>query len=183
MDYLFKEEITAIDAAPLADTLKETNMSADKRWDFKEQLQLGDRGEQLFLERYPRKLEIFPGREYDFTVKSSREKLELKTDSYNMDKSDNFFFERFSDVARETPGGPWRAAKDSVDIFCYYFVRHNLWFEFRDLPALTKKLDEMTKKQGLVYIKNRGWTTAGYKVNRESLSEFYSVWQFDPTKD
>ena len=154
-----------------------------KTWNFKVQLELGDRGEQLFLERYPRKIEIHPGREWDFTVKSSREKIELKTDSYNIDKSKNFFLERYSDINRKTPGGPWRAHKDKIDIFCYYFVRHNIWFEFRELPALIERLDDLTKKKGLVYIKNRGWTTGGYKVKRSDLEEFYTVWEFDPKKD
>jgi hypothetical protein len=149
------------------------------KFDFKAQLKVGNRGEELFLERYPRKLEIFPGKAYDFTVKSSRETVELKTDTYNIDKSDNFFFERYSDVNKKSPGGPWRAKKDKIDIFCYYFVRHNIWFEFRDIPGLVKKLDSLTKKQGLIYIKNRGWVTGGYKVKREDVEEFFTVWEFE----
>lgn len=148
-------------------------------FDFQKQLTVGNRGEELFLEHYPRKLEIFPGREYDFTVKSSRQKVELKTDTYNMEKSDNFFFERYSDVHRKTPGGPWRAHKDKIDIFCYYFARHNLWFEFRDLPGLIKELNTLTSNQGMVYIKNRGWVTAGFKVPREALSNYYDIWEFE----
>jgi hypothetical protein len=152
--------------------------SNDKKWNFQVQLEFGNRGEELFHERYPRRLEVYPGREYDFIVSSSREKLELKTDSYNIDKSPNFFFERYSDVNKKTPGGPWRAKKDKVDIFCYYFVRHNIWFEFRDIPNLVKKLNELTKKQGLVFIKNRGWITGGYKVKRVDLEEFYDIYEF-----
>ncbi len=150
-----------------------------KAFDFKGQLAVGDRGEELFLERYPRKLEVFPGKAYDFTVKSSRETLELKTDTYNMKKSENFFFERYSCVDKKSPGGPWRAKKDKVDIFCYYFVRHNVWFEFRDVPALIKRLDALTKKQGLIYVKNRGWITGGYKVKREDLEDLYSIYEFE----
>ena len=148
-------------------------------WDFKKQLGVGDRGEELFLERYPRKLEIFSGREYDFTLKNSREKLELKTDTYNIKKSPNFFFERYSDVHRKTPGGPWRAHRDEIDIFCYMFVRHNIWFEFRNLPELVARLEVLTKKQGLIYIKNRGWVTGGFKVKRDDLIDLFSVWEFE----
>ena len=147
-------------------------------WDFKAQLKVGDRGEELFLERYPRKIEIYPGREYDFTVKSSRETIELKTDSYNMKKSDNFFFERYSDVTKKNPGGPWRAKKDKVDIFCYYFVRHNLWYEFRDIPELVKRLDKLTKQQSLIFIKNKGWTTGGYKVKRSDVEDLCCIYEF-----
>jgi hypothetical protein len=147
-------------------------------WTFKDQLKVGDRGEQLFLEKYPRKLTIYPGREYDFTINSSRETVELKTDTYNINKTENFFFERYSDVTKETPGGPWRAKKDKVDIFCYYFVRHNVWFEFRDVPALITELNKLTKGKGLIYIKNRGWVTGGYKISRDSLSDFYDIYEF-----
>lgn len=154
-------------------------MTKSKSWDFKKQLEFGDRGEALFAERYPRRLEIFPGKAYDFTVLSSREKVELKTDSYNMDKSENFFFERYSDVSKESPGGPWRAKRDKVDIFCYYFVRHNIWYEFRDIPALVKRLNSLTKGKGLVYIKNRGWITGGYKVKRSDVEDLCSIYEFD----
>ena len=146
---------------------------------FKAQLEVGDRGEQLFLERYPRKIEIYPGREWDFTVQSTGEKLELKTDTYNIDKSPNFFFERFSDVYKQTPGGPWQSYSHGVDIFCYYFVRHNVWFEFRDMEALLERLNKLTENKGLVYIKNRGWVTGGYKIPRNLLEDLYTVWEFD----
>jgi len=147
-------------------------------WDFKAQLEVGDRGEQLFLEHYPRKLTIYPERAYDFTC-SSGAKIELKTDTYNMEKTENFFMERYSDVHRETVGGPWRAAGDDVDIFCYYFVRHNTWFQFNDIPALVERLNELTTGKGLVYIKNRGWVTGGYKVKRDELEDLFDVWEFE----
>lgn len=154
-------------------------MSSNKKvWDFQVQLEFGNRSEELFAERYPRKLEIYPGREYDFTVKCNGQKLELKTDSYNLTKTENFFLERYSDVHKKTPGGPWRAAGDKVDIFCYYFVRHNTWFEFRDLPKLIKRLDELTANKGLVHIKNRGWITGGYKVPRSALEDLFDVYEF-----
>ncbi len=147
-------------------------------FDFKAQLEVGSRGEELFLEHYPRRLEVYEGREYDFTVKCNKHKLELKTDTYNINKTVNFFFERYSDVHLKTPGGPWRAHKDNVDIFCYYFVRHNTWFEFRDIPALIKRLDEVINKNQLIFIKNKGWITGGYKVPREKIIDLCTIWEF-----
>ena len=147
-------------------------------WDFKAQLEVGDRGEALFLERYPSKIEIYPGREYDFVCKKTGAKIELKTDTYNMDKTQNFFFEKYSDLHRETPGGPWRAAGDNVDIFCYYFVRHNIWFQFNHVNELVQRLDELTKDKDLVYIKNKAWITGGYKVKRDALEDLFDVWYF-----
>ena len=153
-------------------------MAGDK-FDFKAQLKVGDRGEELFLERYPGKIEVYPGREYDFTCKKTGLTIELKTDTYNMDKTANFFMERFSDVHKQTSGGPWRAHGDDVNIFVYYFVRHNLWYQFNNLRGLCERLDELTKKQGMIYIKNKGWVTAGYTVKRVDLEDLYDIYEFE----
>lgn len=147
-------------------------------FDFKTQLKVGDRGEELFIEHYPRKLTVYDGRQWDFTVSSTGETIELKTDTYNMDKTENFFFERYSNIDLKTPGGPWRAKEDKVNIFCYYFVRHNLWYEFRHIPNLVKRLDILSAKSGLIYIKNRGWITAGYKIKREDVEDLSIIYEF-----
>lgn len=150
----------------------------NKVFDFQIQLKLGNRAEELFLEHYPTKIEIYPERAYDFTCTKTGAKIELKTDTYNIDKTSNFFMERYSDVHKKTIGGPWRAKRDKVDIFCYYFVRHNIWFQFNNIPALISRLDELTDGKGLVYIKNKGWITGGYKVKREDLEDLYDIWEF-----
>lgn len=149
-----------------------------KTWDFKEQLAVGDRGEELFLANYPKKLTIHPGRDGDFIEQCSGKKIEIKTDTYNMDKSPNFFIERYSSVYDETPGSVWQALDHGCSVFCYLFVRHNTWFQFNDLPALKTRLEELTDGKGLIYIKNRRWVTGGYKIPREALSDLYEVWEF-----
>lgn len=152
--------------------------SNQKIFDFKEQLQCGERGEELFLEHYPKRLRIHPDRDGDFIEEHSGRKIELKTDTYNINKSPNFFIERWSDVHREKPGGPWQALEHGCDIFCYMFVRHNIYFQFNDLPALVEKLEDLTGSKGLIYIKNGRWITAGHKVPRRDLEELYDVYEF-----
>ncbi len=149
-----------------------------KAFDFKDQLGVGDKGESLFALKYPRELAKYEGREYDFTVKATGQKLELKTDTYSMEKSNNFFMERFSDVTSQKPGGPWRADQDKIDIFCYLFAMNNTWFEFTDMPGLVKELERIVKPRDFIYIKNKGWTTGGYKVNRKALEPFYTKHTF-----
>lgn len=146
-----------------------------KAFGFREQLAVGDKGEAWFLANYPRRLEKLDGRKADFRVASSLERLELKTDSYSLEKTPNFFFERFSDRDKKTPGGPWRAKQDKVDIFCYLFIASGTWFEFRDIPALVKHLDAWLKaeKPKPKTIPNRGWVTEGYAVPRNSVSGLY----------
>lgn len=149
-----------------------------KVFSFKEQLEVGTRGEELFIEHYPKKLVVYPERDGDFLEVYSGKKIELKTDTYNINKSENFFFERYSNVEKETPGSVWQALGHGCDIFCYMFVRHNIWYQFNDLPALAQRLDEEYGKKGLIWIKNKGYVSGGWKVNRESLSDLYTIWEF-----
>ena len=145
---------------------------------FKDQLKVGDKGEKIFFDNYPADLMLYSGREYDFVCKESKKKIEVKTDTYNMDKTVNFFFERYSDLNKETPGGPWRAKQDKVDTFCYLFLKNNMCFEFPDVKKLVNRLKILTKKKGLVYIKNTAWTTAGYKIKREDVKDLYIKWDW-----
>lgn len=147
-------------------------------FDFKQQLEVGSRGEELFLERYPSKIAVHPSHAYDFDCLETGKKIELKTDTYNIDKTQNFFIVRYSDVYKKSPGGIWQSQEKGVDIFCYYFVRHNLWFQFNNLSALINKVESLTNNKGLVYIKNKGWVTAGYKVKRDDLADLFEVWEF-----
>jgi hypothetical protein len=143
-------------------------------FDFKEQLGVGQRGEDIVKDVYPRKLAVYEGREYDFVVEDTGEKVEIKTDTYDMAKTPNFFMERYSDNYRRTPGGLWRASQDSVDIFIYLFPKNFTYFEFMVTRELIDKLNKLTAKVPLCYIKNRSWHTSGYKVHRDSMSEYYN---------
>jgi len=149
-----------------------------KVWSFQDQLQVGDRGEQLFMERYPKKLTIHPGYDGDFIEVNSGKKIELKTDTYNMEKSSNFFIEKYSNLEKQKPGSIWQAHAHGCDVFCYMFVRHNLWFQFNDLPQLIDRVNHLTSNKGLVYIKNNGFISAGYKVDRDSIADLSTIWEF-----
>lgn len=148
-------------------------------FDFNIQLTVGSRGEELFLERYPSELIVHPEHAYDFDCVKTGAKIELKTDTYDINKTDNFFIERYSDVHKKSPGGVWQSYEKGVTIFCYYFVRNNIWFQFNDLPKLITRLNDLTANQGMIYIKNKGWVTAGFKVNRDDLSDLFDVWEFE----
>jgi len=150
----------------------------NKTWSFKEQLVVGDRGQELFLQHYPKQLDIHPGRDGDFIERNSGKKIELKTDTYNMEKTPNFFIERYSDVDKKSPGSVWQARAHGCEIFCYMFVRHNIWFQFNDLEKLEDRLNSLTEGKGLIYIKNRGWVTGGITIPRNALSDLYNIYEF-----
>lgn len=154
------------------------NKISRKVWSFKAQLEVGSRGEELFLEHYPKKIIVYPERDGDFLEVYSGKKIELKSDSYNINKTENFFFERYSNIETKTPGSVWQAIGHGCDIFCYQFVRHNIWFQFNDLPALRDRLEELTAGKSMVWIKNQGWITGGFKIKRSDLEDLYEVWEF-----
>lgn len=152
---------------------------SQKVWDFQKQLKLGTQGEELFIQYYHEPLIIYPKRRADFKTIKEGLLVELKSDSYNMEKTPYFFMERWSDFHKKKPGGPWQSRSKRVDRFCYYFVKHDCYFEFKDIRKLTDKLDELTSKQGLVFVKNKGWVSAGYKVKRDDLKELYTCHRFE----
>lgn len=139
---------------------------SNKTFNFQTQLAIGKEGEALFLSKYP-DLQQTDGRKGDFVGKSGR-KIELKIDTYSMEKTGNFFIERFSDLGKEKPGGPFQSEGHDVYYFCYLFVKQGFiyWFELKPLLEFLRKNEASYEKR---YIKNRGWTTLGYLVPRSSL--------------
>ena len=137
---------------------------------FQEQLNIGNKGEKDFL-RYFKELEPkkSEAREVDFILKNGKT-CELKSDSYLMEETPNYFMEMFSNTESGSLGGPFRAAQDNVDYFIYYFPKNKVfhWFE-------TQKLCKLVEEKILILklkpknIRNKGWTTSGYCVPRSEL--------------
>lgn len=149
-----------------------------RQFGFKEQLEVGQNGENIFVERYPYKLTVHPGRDGDF-IDSKGRKIELKTDTYCMSKTPNFFIERYSDVHKKSPGSLWQAHEHGCDIFVYMFIKNNTYFIIKDIPAALQILDDYYESNpSLVYVKNRGWVTGGLKVPRELLKDVYSEYHW-----
>lgn len=149
-----------------------------KSFSWKEQLQVGDRGEELLMEHYPSPLVVYPEHRADFRRLSDGKLIELKTDTYGLDKTENLFIERWGNIEQRKPGGPFRARKDRVPVFIYYFIRHNVWLEF-DSKELCKLVERLTKKSKLVYIKSHGWAVAGYKVPIRDVLSIAQVHTFE----
>lgn len=144
-----------------------------KQFSWKTQLDFGKQAEREFLQHYHEPLILSPNLRYDFTVISTGERLELKTDDWQMDSTPNYFFERYSSVHEKTPGGPWRARRHGIGRFVYYFIRDGVYFEFTDVKTLCARVDKYvkSKKMGLIYVKNPAWITGGYKIPRAVVSD------------
>lgn len=146
-----------------------------KKWDMKTQLAVGAKGEKLLLKHWPEPVQkhpVFKGPDF---IDAKDTVIELKTDTYEMDKTPNFFIERWSDVEKKYPGGPWQAHLKGVEVFVYLFIQNKTWFIFRDVPKLLSRLDELTHKAYAINIPNRGWTTQGYRIKRADLQDLFTM--------
>jgi len=147
--------------------------SRPKVWDMQKQLAVGAKGEKLLLKHWPHPVQrhpVFKGPDF---LDIQDTVIELKTDTYDMEATPNFFIERWSNAETRAPGGPWQAHLKGVEVFIYLFIQNKTWFIFRDLPALLKRLDELTDKMYVHNIPNKGWVTQGYRVKRADLKDFY----------
>lgn len=137
-----------------------------KIFDFKEQLAVGNNGEQDFLNYYKdaKKATV---RAHDFDLNDK--KVELKTDSYSFERTDNFFIERYSDYTNMKDGSVWQSSH--CDFFVYYYIQEKTFFWF-DTKSFKDFLDEYIKDKSYVLIRNKGWTALGYKIKREDCRKF-----------
>lgn len=71
---------------------------------FENALKEGEKGAELFHHLFSDKLKRLAGRAVDFELSDGRT-VELQSDYYNSDKTANFFFTRFANLANKTNGG------------------------------------------------------------------------------
>lgn len=100
--------------------------------------------------------------------------MEVKTDTYPL-TTGNFFLERWGHEEDRKPGGPWRARLHRVEIFTYFYVKENTYFEF-NTKELCARADKIARRKSTreVRVKNKGYITMGYLMPR---SEFEDIWE------
>jgi len=148
-------------------------MNNGRMFHFGAQLSKGRQGEELLLAHWPCKVwrhEELKGPDF---IDAQDRVIELKTDSYSLDATPNFFIERWSSVEDKKPGGPWQAAAKGCNCFVYLYASDRRWFVFESLPHLLAELNALTPDLQPVSIRNRGWTTQGYKIPRAKLAHIY----------
>ena len=152
-----------------------------KEFDFNKQLAIGEKGENFFIKCYEfinaRKVDVHA---FDILIYKDV-KVELKTDTYSMDNSPNFFMEKYGDIEEKIKslGGPWRAKKDQIDFFVYLYIKDRMFFWFEPIP-LCEYLNPRMKKFELRYIKNKDWTAIGFLVKRDEINHLcYRQEKFD----
>lgn len=151
-------------------------MTTEKKQEFSfgVQLDVGSRGEEIFGTRYADRVTHTDGVAGDFLWKPTGELVEVKTDTYT--GSPNFFMERWSDYGDRKPGGPWQAASKGVTYYAYLFPEegtddapvHIYWFKISTLCTYLEDYIER-RKLGYITVRNKAWTTVGYKVPRKDI--------------
>ena len=97
---------------------------------FEDSLKKGDYGEKIFYDYFKDKLEKQDGIVHDFKIKNTDIYIELKSDYYDIDKTENFFIEKYSDKNRNKYGGPWQALLNNNKYYIYFFVKNKILFIF-----------------------------------------------------
>lgn len=150
---------------------------AEKVFNFNDQRRIGDIGESDFVKVYenlkPKKSEA--NFQIDFTL-SNGKTVELKTDSYDMERTPNFFMEQMTISGKNSNlGGPWRAKEHKLDYFVYYFLKNKSFFWYEPKP-LCKFLDKFVEEYKLKPISipnkdSRGnyYEALGFKIPRDSI--------------
>lgn len=148
---------------------------------FKTQKELGIEGERQFTERYQalyNPIKSTTDLSFDFTLRT-KTKCELKTDSYLMDNTPNYFMERWANGNRTKDGGPWRALNDSVPIFVYFFINNQEFHWFRT-EKLIIALNELVinTDPALISVKSDEWNVWGYLIPRKDIENIVKIDSF-----
>lgn len=146
-------------------------MSEYKRkttFDFGTQKAAGKLGEAKFLELWP-ELKPTSGLAGDFTTPSGAV-VELKSDSYTIERTTNFFMERYGDIKRQAPGGPWQAMQHGCKYFVYYYPKSGVAYVF-EVQQLVAQLNALVPQLKMFTIYNSSWQTGGFKVPRVFLQD------------
>ena len=141
-------------------------------FNFKTQLKAGQLGEVLYFNAHP-DLTRTDGMAADF-IRSDGKGIELKTDFYSIESTPNFFLERWSVKEQEKPGGVWQSASKGIDYFAYFFVPSLVVYTF-PVDKLLERMKELEPKLAPFPIKNSSYTTVGYRVNRDLVSDLATI--------
>lgn len=166
-----------------SETATEEVEQGPKVFDFNTQLLVGNEGERIFFDAYHNQpLTKIDNHFADFATKEGKI-VELKTDTYPMEKTKNFYFERWSDFGKQKPGSVWQSLPMGVEILCYLFLVNKVYFEFTDLPQLQLMLDDYIKNKSYIIVRNKWGVSHGYKVPREVLQPLWKAFYILPKKE
>lgn len=165
------------------------------RHNFHSDLPKGHEGERIFHEIHSGLLTRTDGKEGDFVLARTGEKVELKSEtSYSATdpfgptamefrksmsipppptpkgwrQTDNLFVERYSSKDAGTPGGPWQAQTHGATYYVHFFVGDGAIFTYRT-DDLVGFMEENMNKYRPFDVPNQGYITVGFRVPRADV--------------
>jgi hypothetical protein len=132
---------------------------------FTKDLTRGATGEQDIHMLFP-SLERLDGRTADFKT-AAGDLVEVKTDFYPFEKTNNFFIERYSHG--DAPGGVHQALAKGAKYFVYLYNSNGAFYIFRT-DLLVRFLDWRFADAELITVRNETYNTRGYKIPRSALA-------------
>lgn len=135
---------------------------------FTSDLKRGQIGQDIFKVKYPEYIGTVGYNRIDFNNPKTGESVELKSDSYDMNKTPNLFLEKYSNHKTRTLGGPFSAAEAEVTWFVYYFVKNDtaFWYKPEELVEWLNQWEGSADKN-LIGVRNAGYVTLGLKTPRD----------------
>lgn len=134
----------------------------------------GKHGEDIYFEHRKDEIERLDGYKSDFRCIKTGKGLELKTDSWSLAKTPNYFFEHIRNTKTGAPGGPWQALASGSEIFVYMYVNDLTYFTF-DTTKLVERLNEIIIPIRATNVYNASYITQGYKVPRDLLTDLATM--------
>lgn len=141
---------------------------------FSASLKVGQVGETLFFEANCDHLKREDGRARDFTDIKTGEGIELKSDCWSMQDTPNFFMERYSNVDKKTPGGPWQSLANGTRYFIYFYLSNLTYFTF-EVFELCRFLEQNEDKWEAKEVENPKYKTLGYRVPRAAIEHLATI--------
>lgn len=143
-------------------------MSYKKTFTFRKQFNLGNKGEDFFIECYKNiNARKGDGKIIDLII-NENESVELKYDSYSMSNTENFFIERYGNYEKLKDGSVWKSSLDKIQYFVYCFAPDKTFFWFK-VEELKKYMEENMYQFEQRTVKNPGYCSLGFLVNREKV--------------
>ena len=151
-------------------------------FNFQDQLRVGEVGEAEYSKAFAHfGWKKSKDRKYDFVLGDEDsdikpKTLEIKTDTYRMEKTPNFFMEQLTVTNKSAIlGGPWRSKEHKADYFVYFFLSNRTMFWFSPVP-LCEFLDKYIAENSLrpISIPNvdrfgGSYEAQGFKIPRDSV--------------
>ncbi len=162
------------------------------RHNFHRDLPRGHEGERVFHEMYSGLLTRTDGKEGDFILTGTGEKVELKSEvSYSATdpdgeaargfrdvwsipppkrgQTDNLFVERYSSKKAGTPGGPWQAQGHGAEYYVHFFLGDGAVFAYRT-DEMVGFMEENVGRYSPFDVRNPGYITVGFPVPRAHVA-------------